>query len=430
LSRGVVIHRTSRRIRAIILPAFLSVLVLLSSTGTVRAVSTHYELDKSYYHPGDDGKLLLVTKNDDTEDLYVFGAQMNITGIGTFAWNGTGLPEAANLPPDVHGYLLRSGQTVNIEIPFKIPVDARPGEYEYTWAITSSHAPFPASPATFSDTLTVVAIGEEPPPTQPPQLGLLFAVAIAALALLVTYPLVRWKSKKAASVAGVGILALLASGILLCGCGLGFLFPLLLSLILTPHFLIPMILSTAIGAVLAQRKGRAEKRVGKAKAAPVPFHCPCCDRDLSTLPRDIAVCPYCGGKLDQRICAGCGKDLSAFPVDIKACPYCGKAVSASEVEAAPARTRPVKVELPESVRRIRTYTKGAALLGLLIAIASFIIGPLLGGFLTGPEPNAAYMFPILHEYQNTLWYGVFAGILTAVASGVIRFLCEGRTGKE
>lgn len=81
---------------------------------------------------------------------------MNTTGIGTLAWNGAGLPKAANLPPSVHAHL-RGGQALNIEIPFKIPVDAHPSEHGYVWAIMSSHAPFPGSPLTCFGTLLILA---------------------------------------------------------------------------------------------------------------------------------------------------------------------------------------------------------------------------------------------------------------------------------
>lgn len=50
-------------------------------------------------------------------------------------------------------------------------------------------------------------------------------------------------------------------------------------------------------------------------------------------------------------------------------------LNVSKAEAIPEVTEP-----PTNVRRIRRYTRTTALLGLLIAVASFIIGPFLGGF--------------------------------------------------
>jgi hypothetical protein len=61
-----------------------------------------------------------------------------------------------------------------------------------------------------------------------------------------------------------------------------------------------------------------------------------------------------------------------------------------------------------------------ALFGMLIAVSSFIIDPLLERFVTGPEPNAPYMFPALHDSQLALWNGVYAGVLLAIASAIVR----------
>jgi DNA-directed RNA polymerase subunit RPC12/RpoP len=288
----------------------------------VNATSTHYELDKPYYYPGDGGRLLLVTKNDDPEDLYIFQAEMNITGIGTFTWNGTGLPEATNLPPTVHAYLLRSGQTANIEILFRIPADARPGEYEYTWSITSSHSPFAGSPIIHSDRLRVIAAGEKPPSES--QFNPLLLVFIAPLILLAVYPMARRRGKKTA----------------------------------------------------------------KPPAAS-------------------------GGTVST--CRKCGRDLSQFPDDITNCPYCGKDISIQEVT--PIEVKGMKAEFPEGTERIRRYAKRVALLGLLMAVASFVLGPFLGG-LMGSEQT--YMFPMLHEYQNDIGNGVIVGILIAIASVLLR----------
>jgi len=120
------------------------------------------------------------------------------------------------------------------------------------------------------------------------------------------------------------------------------------------------------------------------------------------------------------VCSHCGRDLSTLPRDITICPYCGREVSTPSIEAKPA----VKVELPAEIKRIRRYAKMAALLGLAVAVASFIFGPLLGGFLTGPEPNAPYMFPVLHECQGTLGSVSLVGILIAGASALVRVFSD------
>jgi hypothetical protein len=112
-------------------------------------------------------------------------------------------------------------------------------------------------------------------------------------------------------------------------------------------------------------------------------------------------------------CPRCGRDLSTLPRDIKNCPYCGKAVSTPSIEVKPA----VKVELPANVQRIRKCAKRVALLGLLIALVSFILGPFLGGSM-GSEHT--YMFSVLHEYQNAIGNGVLVGISIAIASAIVR----------
>jgi hypothetical protein len=69
------------------------------------------------------------------------------------------------------------------------------------------------------------------------------------------------------------------------------------------------------------------------------------------------------------------------------------------------------------VQRIRRYAKIAALLGLLIALISLILGPFLGG-LKGSEHT--YVSPILHEHADEVGYGVVVGILIAVFSAIAR----------
>jgi len=230
--------------------------------------------------------------------------------------------------------------------------------------------------------------------------------------LLVAYPLVRWKSRKWAKVVVIAVIALTALGIVFGG----FLFIFLIFNFITAFYplLIILILAIVAASIIIRRRGRRQ-RVEAQKPQKQPA-CPQCGKDLSTLPRDITICPYCGEKLPQRTCLGCGRDLSQLPADIKNCPYCGKAVSTLSIEVKPA----VKVEVPEGIKRIRRYAKMAALFGLVVAVASFIFGPLLGGFLAGPEPNAPYMFPVLHEYQGTLGSVTLVGILIAVASALVR----------
>jgi len=186
----------------------------------------------------------------------------------------------------------------------------------------------------------------------------------------------------------------------------------------TPLGLLLIPILTTVLAVILRRRGKRKTEAQKLTFVSTPFACPSCGRDLSTFPKDIVICPYCGGKLTQRTCPSCSRDLSQFPTDIKNCPYCGKAVSTPSIEAPPAPT--VKAtELPAGIPRIRRYSKMMALFGILIAISFFIL-IFLGGFMTGPEPNAPYMFPVLHENTPALWNGVYVGALLAIFSAIVR----------
>ena len=354
--------------------AVLTLLTLLFvlSIQTVSSIGVHYELDKPYYHPGDTGKLSLTGD----EDVMIFGVEMNITGIGVFKFDMTGIPEDRKVgfgPNNTLAYVWKKGETLSID--FKIPADAKPGEYSYTWSISWAIK----MEMKKTDTLRVYAVGEEPSQSLNPFLLVLIAIP----ALLVAYPLVRWKSRKWAKVVVIAVIALTALGIVFGG----FLFIFLIFNFITAFYplLILLILAIVAALIIIRRRGRRQgERVQKPQKPPA--------------------CPHCG------------RDLSQLPADIKNCPYCGKAVSTLSIEVKPA----VKVEVPEGIKRIRRYAKMAALFGLVVAVASFIFGPLLGGFLAGPEPNAPYMFPVLHEYQGTLGNVTLVGILIAVASALVR----------
>lgn len=348
----------------------LLALAIVLPIQTVSAMNIHYELDKQYYYPGDAGKLLLSCTNDGPSDLTVLAAEMAIKGIGAFKWEGPA------------GSLLRRGETLNIEISFTIPADAAPGHYEYTWTVT-----FGGSTSSKSDTLTVVAVGEEPKSESGQPNPFLF-ILVAFFALLFAYPLVRVKSKRIARGVIVGIIIV---GVL-CFLIAGLLFIVLLFQILAtlwPVLILLIVVSVAVSVIRKRRKGR--KTLGRAT-----------------------------------FCTQCGKDLSRFPSDIINCPYCGEAVTVQPDEAVPAKTVEVRAELPESVQRIRRYAKRAALLGLLIALASFVLGPFLGG-LMGSEHT--YMFPFLHEYQNEIGNGAIVGIFIVGVSALVRAVAGVFKGK-
>ena len=140
---------------------FKLILCVLLFSSMVEALSTHYEVDKPYYHPGETGRLLLSTYNDDG-DLFLFGAEMSIGGIGVFKWNMSE-PLATNLPPNVTACGLKGGQKIDIEIFFKIPENTTPGEYEYNWSVIIGPTPFYSSPFSGSGRIGVYERGVEPP---------------------------------------------------------------------------------------------------------------------------------------------------------------------------------------------------------------------------------------------------------------------------
>jgi len=393
--------------------AVLTLLFVLSIQ-MVSAIGIHYQLDKPYYHPGDTGKLSLTSD----EDVMIFGVEMNIHSIGIFKFNMTGIPEDRKVgfgPNNTLAYVWKKGETLSVD--FGIPADAKPGEYSYTWSIS-----WPIKmEMKKTDTLRVYAVGEEPSLSQ--SLNPFLLVLIAIPVLLVAYPLVRWKSRKWAKVIGIGVIASIALGIVFGG----FFFIFLIFNFIAAFYplLILLILAIVAASIIIRRRGRSQGvEAQKPQKPPV---CPHCSKDLSKLPKDITICPYCGEELPQRTCLGCDRDLSQLPADIKNCPYCGKAVSTPSIEAKPAPA--VEVELPAGMKRIRRYAKITALLGLVVAVASFIFGPLLGGFLSGPEPNAPYMFPVLHEYQGTLGNVALVGILIAIASALVRVVFGRFKGK-
>ncbi len=263
---------------------------------TVSALSIHYELDKPYYIPGDTGKLLLVCNNDGPGDTVISQVEMSIAGIGVFQSNMSGLPLSSNLPPGVRGYMLKARQTVNIETYFETPADTKPGEYRYTWTLET----FPGNPFARTDTLKVYAVGEEPQPEQN-----LFStpLLIAFPILVVAYLLVRRRDRRVARVLSIATLALLAL-FMVFGEGwkiiyLAYMLTMLVIGFFPPAGVITPIL-IVLAALVAIRRRRRKHRM--KTSAPTAFTCPRCGRDITTLPRDIAICPYCGEKLARSTC--------------------------------------------------------------------------------------------------------------------------------
>jgi len=63
----------------------------------------------------------------------------------------------------------------------------------------------------------------------------------------------------------------------------------------TPFGLLFISILVVVLVILRRRKRGIEAQ--KPTFAITLFACPQCGRDLSTLPKDITLCPYCGGKL-------------------------------------------------------------------------------------------------------------------------------------
>jgi hypothetical protein len=154
--------RTSRKIKLVTVVSLLA-LLLASSFQMLGAIGLHYELDKPYYHLGDAGKLLLVLNNDEACDCMILRAEMDIAVIGVFKYDMSAF---------LNGLQWKKGRTVNIEIFFKIPIDAQPREYEYTIIVERRPGPL----ITQKDKLSVYASGEGPPSQLNPFLLVLIAL--------------------------------------------------------------------------------------------------------------------------------------------------------------------------------------------------------------------------------------------------------------
>jgi hypothetical protein len=210
-------------VAALILVTFATGLVVLAA-GSVRvsnAMSAHYELDKKSYAPGDSGRMLLVVSNEEDAAVDIYGARMNITGIGFFETSGVNMScpvWSTDVYQGGHACLLQRGTPLSITIAFKIPADAQSREYAYTWGVEEGRGKVGSVLwPTGSDTLWVVRPGETPKPIERSQadqlnsdLQLLALIGIPLLAI--AYPLVKWKSKLAARFVVVGIAILIVLG--------------------------------------------------------------------------------------------------------------------------------------------------------------------------------------------------------------------------
>jgi hypothetical protein len=194
----------------LILTTFVAELAIPASAMDVsNAMGVHYEFDKGAYNPGDSGRLLLLINNDEDEAVNIYGANLNITNIGAFGTHGLNLScpvWSTTVYPGGHACLLLRGVPLNVTIMFKIPVDAQPRKYAYAWSVEEGRGQggsvlWP----TGSGQLLVIRPGEVPPPEP---VSPLISLLLSLLALMIVYPLVSWKSKKAARVVLLGIFLL------------------------------------------------------------------------------------------------------------------------------------------------------------------------------------------------------------------------------
>ena len=192
-----------------------------ATIGVQNAMSVHYELDKKSYAPGDSGRMLLVVSNEENAAVDIYGARMNITGIGFFetSWPNMSCPVwSTDVYPGGHACLLEKGTPLNVAIAFKIPADAQSREFAYTWGVEEGRGQLGSVLwPTGSGTLWVVRPGETPTPIERSQadqlnsnLQLLALIGIPLLAI--AYPLVKWRSKLAARFVVAGIVVLIMLG--------------------------------------------------------------------------------------------------------------------------------------------------------------------------------------------------------------------------
>lgn len=102
--------------------------------------------------------------------------------------------------------------------------------------------------------------------------------------------------------------------------------------------------------------------------------------------------PVSSGETSFRACSQCGRDLPQLPAEIVNCPYCGRPVSAPPK---PESGKPEEALLVTG--KLRRCVKITALLGLIIAIASFPLAIALS--------------------SSTLLNGILVGICIMIASG-------------
>ncbi len=114
---------TLSRLLLILIPVFLT-LLLVSSIEAANSVRVSYEFNKTSYMPGENGTLQLTFKPT-AEDI-VTNVDLEISGIAVFHM----------IPSSQYSILcLPTSGTTTVELPFTIPINATPGEYNWTLSI-------------------------------------------------------------------------------------------------------------------------------------------------------------------------------------------------------------------------------------------------------------------------------------------------------
>lgn len=161
--------------------------MLLPSAVSADMWGLHYELDKEYYHPGDNGTLLFSYDGD--MDVSVYFLSMNIQGVGIY--------EVTPAPPYEYK---TGGKPLVVTLPFSIPVTTKPGDYQYSYEFDRGGG-HPVQRGT--STITIVATGE-PGPEQAGQnrndsLQMPIIILVLLIIIVIGYLVIRRKAKRNAA---------------------------------------------------------------------------------------------------------------------------------------------------------------------------------------------------------------------------------------
>jgi len=272
-------HEHILRRKAGVLSALCLLLFLVPA---VSAAGAHYEFDKSYYRPGDFGYFLVEVSNNRPESVDIPEAALNITGIGTFAWD----PSTTNAS-DLHsasmvmtsrwsgyygtndtylgqtlGCRIESGGSATFYVYFKIPENASKGEYSYRF-----YMPIITDiPVDVQGAIAVYPQGEVPPPDVVGDALSLLGTAGLLLLLVLSpvYLVLRWK--KRARAAKYAKIVLILSVVLVCAVAWKIIsFAMYLSFVFFPFW--PLLVLIIIVVLLWRRRRRKRKKLEQTAKA-------------------------------------------------------------------------------------------------------------------------------------------------------------------